>query len=155
MSSQFSTKVDELSEEQANDISMYERYAFFMAYEANSSRGEAFAFGSMKDYVRGSAQLMKQKFNTTIGSNLYKLDEANNWMSRIIQTLSRLMIQKAADEGIEVGHQMHAYFLLPMTLTFLSVSYRRDRRRFKGDISWVLSGPTLERIPRRLLSVRR
>ena len=56
---------------------------------------------SIKNYVRGSGQLMKQKFGKA-GTNLDKLDQQGNWMSRIIVNIERLHFQMADEEGIEV-----------------------------------------------------
>ncbi len=92
-----------LSEGQANDITLYERYAYWITYDKESSRGAAFALGSRKDYVRGAAQLLARRFSTP-GSNLSKLEMPNNWMSKIVSNLFRLAIQRAADEGEVVNY---------------------------------------------------
>ena len=95
------TNAAELTENQANHIPLYERYAYHLTFEAESSRGEAYAMDSIKNYVRGSGQLMKQKFGKA-GTNLDKLDQQGNWMSRIIVNIERLHFQMADEEGIEV-----------------------------------------------------
>ena len=98
---------DELTDEQANDITLYERYAFWLTYTSESSRGAAFALGTRKNYLRGIAQQLLHRFPRA-GSNLSKLEKgresSSSWMSRIVGNLTRLAIQRAANEGEMVGH---------------------------------------------------
>ncbi len=92
-----------LTEVQANDVTLYERYAYWLTYEKESLRGAAFALGTRKDYVRSAGQQLAQRFSKP-GNNLSKLDTQNNWMSKIVLNLLRLAIQRAADEGESVNH---------------------------------------------------
>ena len=93
---------DALTEEQANDITLYERYAFWLTYTSESSRGANYALGTRRNYLRGIAQQLLHCFPKA-GSNLSKLEKgresSNSWMSRIVGNLTRLAIQRAANEG--------------------------------------------------------
>jgi len=97
---------DMLTEEQANDITLFERYAFWLTYTSESSRGATYALGTRRNYLRGIAQQLLHCFPKA-GSNLSKLEKgresSNRWMSRIVGNLTRLAIQRAANEGEKVG----------------------------------------------------
>lgn len=80
--SDWPTTMAELSEEQANDTKMYERFAFWLTYSTDSQRGESYVLGTNKVYVRMAAQQMKQLHNKP-GSNLGALDSMNNWLSKL------------------------------------------------------------------------
>jgi hypothetical protein len=57
--------------------------------------------GTIKAYVRTAAQLMAKKFEK-LGSNLAKLEIANNWMSKIMGNVDRLVMQRAFKDGTEI-----------------------------------------------------
>ena len=66
---------------------------------------------------------MKQKFNTNAGSDLSKLDAPNNWMSKIIDNTERLMIQAAAEDGVEVSFIMNMGFKAIQAISPTLTSY--------------------------------
>ncbi len=80
-------KIKHLTEDQANDQSMHERFAYHM-FSRDSSRGNGFEFGTMKNIVRGIAQVLKESHGKP-GSSLSKLDIQKNWISKIISNLAR------------------------------------------------------------------
>jgi hypothetical protein len=95
--------MEELTEDQANDKALYERYAYWLTYESESSRGGALSLDTITSYVRAAAQIMKQRFGKT-GSNLDKLESTGsaNWMSMIVRNIARLVVQQAFDEGVDL-----------------------------------------------------
>jgi hypothetical protein len=69
--------MESLTEEQANDRTLYERYAFWLTYTSESSRGVSYSLGTIKSYARSAAQIMFQRFKTP-GSNLSMLEAPGN-----------------------------------------------------------------------------
>jgi len=113
--------MQELTEDQANDKALYERYAYWLTYESESSRGGALSLDTIKSYVRTAAQIMKQKFGDTAGSNLAKLDSTGpaNWMSRIVSNITRLVVQQAFDEGVDLHSEpspLHLHHVKAITV---------------------------------------
>ena len=64
--------IHELTSVHANDQALYERYAYYLTFTCQNSRCGAYLLGTIKNLVRGSAQLMKQIFNEP-GTLLYKV----------------------------------------------------------------------------------
>jgi hypothetical protein len=81
--------MESLTEAQANDRTLFERFAFWLTYTTESTSGEAFKLGTIKSYVRSAAQMMMHKYNVR-GSNLSMLEVPNNWLSKIVTNMERL-----------------------------------------------------------------
>ena len=102
--------MESLTEEQANDRTLYERFAFWLTYTSESARGDAYALGTIKSYVRSAAQIMWQKFKTP-GSNLSMLEGPSNWMTKIVTNMERLVMQREFEAGNELSNEAPALHL--------------------------------------------
>lgn len=96
--------IEALTERQANDQGLYERYAFYLINDCVSSHGKPYALGTVKDYVRGAAQLMASDYgHSKLGNSLSKLEIQPSWMTRLVDNIVRVMSQKAYDNGENVS----------------------------------------------------
>ena len=121
------TTVEALSEDQANDRSMFERYAHWLEYEFVSSAGKDLAFGSQADYLRAVGQeLMRQ--HPTPGNTLSELATPLNWMTKLVDNVQRLHIQRAFEEGGMVRARQPCCQLF---ISLISRSYLRRRHHLR------------------------
>jgi hypothetical protein len=102
--------MDDLTEAQANDRTLYERFAFWLTFTTESAGGEAFKLGTIKAYVRSAAQIMMQKYNVP-GSNLSMLETSNNWMTKIVANMERVVMQRAFEDGTDMSSEAPALHL--------------------------------------------
>ena len=73
--SSWASTYDGLTSEQANDVSLYERYARHMTFSAQNSSGSAYEAGTIKNYLRGAGlsgtySLAARRFSTRCSREL-------------------------------------------------------------------------------------
>ena len=73
--SSWASTYDGLTSEQANDVSLYERYAHHMTFSAQNSSGSAYEAGTIKNYLRGAGlsgtySLAARRFSTRCSREL-------------------------------------------------------------------------------------
>jgi len=88
-----------LTEVQANDKEMFERFSYYLVYHTELK------YGTVKDYLRSIGQQLLDMFPNTAGSNLSYLNGKNNWLSKIVIATSAMFVEKAIAEGGSVGFQ--------------------------------------------------
>ena len=98
--------MNELTQRQANDVNLFERFAFFLTYTLEKGAamdGGALALNTIKNYLRCSAQLLVPKHaDSATGNTLSKLEAPNNWLSKIISRTERELAKQAVEDGTEV-----------------------------------------------------
>ena len=105
---QWPGKMDDLTEEQANDKSLFERFAHWLVYHSKG-RGldTSLKPGTIRDYIRGVGQQLMDVHGKTPGSSLSFLGGPNNWLSGIVNAVEVLFVQKAMAEGGNVSRRTH------------------------------------------------
>lgn len=93
--------IRDISEAQANDVKLYERYSSWLTFNFESNRGGSPALGTIRDYVRHIGHFFSLRF-TTLGTKLRHLDGNNSWMTILLDNVQRLLAQEAFDKGAKV-----------------------------------------------------
>ena len=113
-------KIGGLSEPQANEQLLYQRYSHWIAYTHETIRGgQPLMLGTIKQYIRSFAQIMFNTFHTIGNINLLsQLQQTPNWMTKIIANVKRLVNQLAFETGADVSWQGWRWlvFVLPYCL---------------------------------------
>lgn len=91
--------VAELTEEQANDKTVFERYAFYLVYECKTPSGRELAWATCKGYLRGVIVQVLKPIHGKSGNNLDKSESPKSWLSIVTDNMERLRIQAAYEEG--------------------------------------------------------
>ena len=105
------TDMEHLTYEEANDIGLYERFAYFMAHDSVSKKGSKFKVDAMINYVREFGQLMYTKHHDGARpSNLSSVGpgQGRSFISRITDNMDRLVCELAFETGdTEVRARRH------------------------------------------------
>ena len=98
--------MEHLTYEEANDIGLYERFAYFMAHGSVSKKGSKFKVDAMINYVREFGQLMYTKHHDGARpSNLSSVGpgQGRSFISRITDNMDRLVCELAFETGDTEG----------------------------------------------------
>ena len=106
-----------LTEVQANDKTIYERFAHWLVYHFNSKRKKPAELGTIKNYVWGITQILAQNFpspstRTNLSVLLNLPAGTNTWMTKLVSNMERIVVHKAFDEGREVKFILRYNYLL-------------------------------------------
>jgi hypothetical protein len=119
-------KVDELSEPQANEQLLYQRYSHWIVYTFETARGgQPLMLGTIKQYIRTFAQIMFYKFFKHGNVDLLsQLQQAPNWVTKIVANVKRLVTQLAFEIGTEVSWQGWRWLVLDLPYWLCSLSLK-------------------------------
>jgi integrase len=117
------TQILGISEDQANDVKVYERYARWLTFDFESNRKLSPVFGTIKEYVRHIGHYFARRFPTA-GTRLRLLDGINSWMTILIDNIKRILAQEAFEDGTKVCMATSSLYFLSQHLYFINfVSY--------------------------------
>ena len=115
----YSNNYDAITALEANDTRLYGNYAVWLL-DAKKTDGESYAMNSISGFLRGAAQLLKEKHG---GEWLDKLDAPNNWMTQMARNTEGLIITAAYEHGLQVVNAADS-LTLPLLLEVVT-AYRK------------------------------
>lgn len=89
-----------LAEEQANDVRLWERFAYYLTY-LKAGATWAFMLGTVISYLRGAAHIVAST-HAKPGNNLAKIEAKNSWLSKIGLNIERIAMDRSLESGVPV-----------------------------------------------------